>query len=155
MEAGRPKKVKFIQNMPKVVQFSPRGKPGRPDEIALDIEEFEALKLADFQGFSQTQGATAMRVSRPSFGRILRSCRKKIADALVNGKVIRIRMGGAQIGVRKKNLSRDTFEGEIERFHKRNRKVAKDIKKTLNSSKKKKSDIDFDALIRQKEGEFV
>ena len=52
---GRPKKVRFIQRMPKVTLFSPRGKPGRPDEILLTIDQYEAIKLADLQGFDQTQ----------------------------------------------------------------------------------------------------
>jgi len=90
--------------MPKVTLFSPRGKPGRPDEILLSIDQYEALKLADFQGFDQTQGAIVMKVSRPSFGRILRSARKYVADALVNGKIIKIGIGDTQIGVRSKEF---------------------------------------------------
>ena len=101
---GRPKKVRYIQRMPKITLFSPRGKPGRPDEILLSIDQYEALKLADFQGFDQTQGAIVMKVSRPSFGRILRSARKHVADALVNGKIIRIGIGDTQIGVRSKEF---------------------------------------------------
>jgi len=101
---GRPKKVRYIQRMPKVTMFSPRGKPGRPDEILLSIDQYEALKLADYQGFDQTQGAIVMKISRPSFGRILRSARKHIADALINGKIIRIGIGDTQIGVRSKEF---------------------------------------------------
>jgi predicted DNA-binding protein (UPF0251 family) len=101
---GRPKKVRYIQLMPKVTLFSPRGKPGRPDEILLSIDQYEALKLADYQGFDQTQGAIVMKVSRASFGRILRSARKQIADALVNGKIIKIGVGDTQIGVRSKEF---------------------------------------------------
>lgn len=101
---GRPKKVRYIQRMPKITLFSPRGKPGRPDEILLSIDQYEALKLADFQGFDQTQGAIVMKVSRPSFGRILRSARKHVADALVNGKIIKIGIGDTQIGVRSKEF---------------------------------------------------
>ncbi|VAX35399.1 hypothetical protein MNBD_UNCLBAC01-823 [hydrothermal vent metagenome] len=104
MKKGRQKKIRYIQKMPQIVQFSPRGKPGRPDEIELQIDQFEAIKLADYQGYSQIEGAEAMGLSRPSFGRILREARKIIANALVNGKVIRIRMGDAQVGIRKKNL---------------------------------------------------
>ena len=131
MKAGRPKKVRFVQKMPKIIQFSPRGKPGRPEEVELAIEEFEALKLADFQGFDQTQGAVVMRLSRPSFGRILRQARKKIADALVCGKVIKIRMGSAQIGVRKQDLKRDTFEKELAQFSARNKIIRKTIDKII------------------------
>ena len=104
MDKGRRKKVRYIQKMPKVSQFSPRGKPGRPDEIELKVDEYEAIKLADFQGYDQSEGAMAMGISRPSFGRILRNGRKIIADALVNGKIIRIRTGNVQVGVRQRNF---------------------------------------------------
>jgi predicted DNA-binding protein (UPF0251 family) len=104
MPKGRTPKVRFIQKMPKISQFSPRGKAGRPDEVELKIDQFEALKLADFQGYSQDEGAQLMGISRPSFGRILRMGRKMVADAVVNGKTIRIRVADVQVGVRQKNL---------------------------------------------------
>lgn len=101
---GRPKKVRYVQKMPQITQFSPRGKPGRPDEIELTVDQYEALKLADFQGYNQSEGAVAMGVSRPSFGRILREARRLAADALVNGKIIKIRTGNVQVGVRSKEF---------------------------------------------------
>ncbi len=101
---GRHKKVRYIQEMPKISQFSPRGKPGRPEEVELKIDEMEAIKLADYQGYNQTEGAIAMGISRPSFGRILRAGRKIVADALINGKIIKIRIGDAQVGVKKQKL---------------------------------------------------
>lgn len=90
--------------MPAISQFSPRGKVGRPDEIELRIDQFEAIKLADYQGYNQSEGAKMMGISRPSFGRILRLGRKIVGDALVNGKIIRIRVGSVQVGVRHKNI---------------------------------------------------
>ncbi|MBN1870063.1 MAG: DUF134 domain-containing protein [Candidatus Omnitrophica bacterium] len=104
MEKGRRKKIRYIQKMPVIGQFSPRGKPGRPDEIELKIDEYEAIKLADFQGYDQTEGAMAMGISRPSFGRILRAGRKIVANALVNGKIIKIRTSNVQVGVRQRNF---------------------------------------------------
>lgn len=104
MRKGRRKKVRYIQEMPPIAQFSPRGKPGRPDEIELKVDEFEALKLADYQGYDQAEGAQAMGISRASFGRILRSARKVMATAVVEGCSIRIRIGDVQVGVRQKNL---------------------------------------------------
>ena len=101
---GRKKKVRYIQKMPSVVVFSPRGRPGRPDEVELKVDQFEAIKLADLQGYDQIEGAQVMGISRPSFGRILREGREIIADALVNGKIIKIRIGDVQVGVRQKNL---------------------------------------------------
>ncbi len=127
MLKGRPKKVRYIQHMPKTVTFSPRGKPGRPDEIEITFDQLEALKLADFQGFSQDQGAQVMSISRASFGRILREARARVADALVNGKIMKIRMGDAQIGVRKKNFSLETFEQELSQFRSRNAKIQRSI----------------------------
>jgi len=104
MEKGRRKKIRYIQKMPRISQFSPRGKPGRPDETELRVDEYEAIKLADFQGYDQSEGAMAMGISRPSFGRILRNGRTIVADALVNGKIIRIRTGNVQVGVRHRNF---------------------------------------------------
>jgi len=133
---GRPKKVRYVQRMPNIVQFSPRGKPGRPDEVELAICEFESIKLADYQGFSQAQGALAMKLSRASFGRIVRSARKKIANALVNGKAIKIRMGSTQIGVRKKDFTReDVVSKEVNRFAVRSRKVAEEVDKLVQKNK--------------------
>ncbi|MFA5087614.1 MAG: DUF134 domain-containing protein [Candidatus Omnitrophota bacterium] len=105
IKRGRPKKVRYIQKMPKISQFSPRGKPGRPDEAELSIDQLETMKLADLQGFSQAQGAVSMGISRPSFGRILREARKIVADALVGGKILKIRIGDAQVGVTSRGLN--------------------------------------------------
>ena len=115
MQKGRKKKVRYIQKMPQIEQFSPRGKPGRPDEIELTIDQYEAIKLSDYQGYDQSEGAQAMGLSRPSFGRILREGRKILADGLVNGKIIRIRIGNVQVGVRQKNYPRkqDLVSGQL------------------------------------------
>ena len=91
---GRPHKARMIKELPKITQFSPRGRPGRPDEVQIALDQFEALKLADFCGVSQAQGAKAMGVSRATFGRILRAARRRMADGLVNGKTIKI-FGGS------------------------------------------------------------
>lgn len=104
MRRGRSKKIRFIQKMPSIIQFSPRGKAGRPDEVELRIDHFEAIKLADFQDYSQFEGAKAMGVSRPTFGRILREARAIVAGALIQGKIIRIRTGSVQVGVRNVEL---------------------------------------------------
>ena len=90
---GRPEKARYVKNMPKISQFSPRGRPGRPDEVVLSLDQLEALKLADLEGNPQCDGAKSMRISRPSFSRILKRARNIVADALVNGKIIRITGG--------------------------------------------------------------
>ena len=101
---GRKKKVRYIQEMPKVSQFSPRGKSGRPDAVELTIDQFEAIRLADFQGYHHVEAAQFMGLSRPSFGRILKGARHVVANALVNGKTIYIRISNVQVGVTRKIL---------------------------------------------------
>ena len=71
--------------------FKPCGM--RKTEVDFEIltpDEIEAIRLADFEGFYQEDAANEMEVSRPTFGRILNSARKKIAKALILGKAIEI-----------------------------------------------------------------
>jgi predicted DNA-binding protein (UPF0251 family) len=124
MKKGRRKKIRYIQKMPQIAQFSPRGKPGRPDEVELTIDQYEAIKLADFQGYDQTDGAVAMGISRPSFGRILRQGRKVVAEAIVSGKIIRIRIGNVQVGVRHSNFP---HKGEVLKSQKNEEEIRNKI----------------------------
>jgi predicted DNA-binding protein (UPF0251 family) len=65
--------------------------------VRLSVDEFEAIRLADLEGLKQIDSAKLMHVSRPTFSRIAASARKKIADGLVNIKVIRIEGGCCKI----------------------------------------------------------
>ena len=89
---GRPRKPRTIEGRPVVIQFSPRGKPGRPDEVELIAEEFEALRLADYKGKTQAEAAKSMKISQQTFSRTVTRARKAIAEALVKGKIIKIRI---------------------------------------------------------------
>ncbi len=62
-------------------------------EVVLRVEEFEALRLNDFEGIGQIESAQKMNISQPTFHRLIISGRKKLADAIVNGKAIRIEGG--------------------------------------------------------------
>ena len=104
MQKGRKKKVRYIQKMPNIVYFSPRGKAGRPEELELRVDQFEALRLSDYQGYNQAEGAKHMGISRPSFGRILNEGRKIIAEVISTGKILKIRIGDVQVGVRQSIL---------------------------------------------------
>lgn len=90
---GRPRKYRIVHHNPKISQFSPRGRPGRPDITTLSVDCFEAIHLADFMGLSQKKAAISMRISQQTFSRILREARKKIAEAIIKGQIIKIQGG--------------------------------------------------------------
>jgi predicted DNA-binding protein (UPF0251 family) len=87
----RPKKYRRICCNPSAFYFKPRGIPMYElEEIGLDHDELESLRLADLLTYSQEMAAKEMNISRATFGRIVESARKKVADALLNGKAVRI-----------------------------------------------------------------
>lgn len=87
----RPKKPRFLRFKPDVYYFKPQGIPLRMlSEIVLLPDELEALKLHDLDGLDQTQAAKQMKISQPTYARILNKAYKKIAQALIKGKAIRI-----------------------------------------------------------------
>ena len=87
----RKKCTRHIDVDPKSTYFKPRGIPMNfLDEINLEMDEFEAIRLKHHMGLYQDKAAEKMKVSRQTFGRILESAHKKIADALINGKAIKI-----------------------------------------------------------------
>jgi predicted DNA-binding protein (UPF0251 family) len=90
----RPFKCRYISCEPLVDYFKPRGIPMHSlEEVNLTLDEFEAIRLADLEGLYQEQAAEKMNVSRQTFGNIINSAHKKIADSLVNGKSIAIEGG--------------------------------------------------------------
>ena len=97
---GRPRKIRFVKSEPKIKQFSPRGKPGRPDEVILTLDQYEALRLVDYKGLRQTKAAKIMGVSRSTLGRIIKEARFRLANGLINGKIIRIIGGKVKIEFR-------------------------------------------------------
>jgi predicted DNA-binding protein (UPF0251 family) len=101
--------------MPEVTYFKPAGIPLRAlEEVRLSIEEAEALRLKDLEGLEQEQGAEKMNISRPTFQRVLASARQKMADALLNGKAIRIEGGNFEMTWRRFRC-RDGHEWELEK----------------------------------------
>ncbi len=112
---GRPKKQRILTSSPKINQFSPRGKPGRPDETNLNADEFEAIRLADFFGMSQKEAAKSMKISQQTFSRIIKKAHKVIAEAIVKGNIIRIQEYNYVI-----NSYLDSYEGG-DSIEKRNR----------------------------------
>jgi len=87
----RPKICRRICFRPKIFYFKPRGVPMRKlEEIVVEKDEVEALKLHDIDGLDQIQAAKKMKISQPTFARVLDSAYKKIAKAIIKGMAIRI-----------------------------------------------------------------
>ena len=87
----RPKKNRCLKFNPEVLYFKPRGIPlSILEEEELFGDELEALKLHDVDGFDHIKAAKKMKISQPTFGRILNKAYKKISTAIIKGKAIKI-----------------------------------------------------------------
>ncbi len=90
----RPKKERKIDAPPKFWIFKPAGIPiTLLKRIYLTIDEYEAIRLADYEGLDHESAAKKMEISRPTFTRLIESARKKVADAIINGKELIIEGG--------------------------------------------------------------
>jgi len=90
----RPRRFRWVRAQPNSTYFKPRGVPlAALEEAVLTVDEHEAIRLADLEGLQQEEAAERMNVSRATFGRIVASARRKIADALMNAKAIKIEGG--------------------------------------------------------------
>jgi predicted DNA-binding protein (UPF0251 family)/predicted Fe-Mo cluster-binding NifX family protein len=95
----RPPKCRTIDKTPDVTYFKPRGVPLRETtEAYLTVDGLEAMRLADLEGLDMETAASRMNVSRHTFGRILGQARRAAADALVNGRALRIEGGRYRVG---------------------------------------------------------
>ena len=91
----RPCRMRRVGVFPNATYFKPAGVPLRMlEEIILALDEVEAMRLADFEGLYQEEAGERMGVSRATFARVIESARRKVADALIHGKALRIE-GGA------------------------------------------------------------
>ncbi len=94
---GRRRCRRRVTGSPSASLFVPRG--GAADEpVHLYIEEFEALRLVDLEGLTQTDAATEMGISQKTLWKDLRDARVKIAEAIVNGRPIEIEQGYEENG---------------------------------------------------------
>lgn len=90
----RPFKYRKVCCNPKSNYFKPRGLPmSQLEEVNLTMDELEAVRLADLEKMYQEDAAAVMDISRQTFGNIIDSAHKKIADALLNGKALKIEGG--------------------------------------------------------------
>lgn len=99
---GRRQLWRRVSAIPLVNYFVPVGPPMAAfGEVQLLVEEAEAIRLKDLNKLEQEQCAEKMNISQSTFSRILDSARQKIADALLNGKAIRIEGGNYEMAMRR------------------------------------------------------
>ncbi|MGO0122562.1 DUF134 domain-containing protein [Desulfothermobacter acidiphilus] len=87
----RPPKFRRVAFLPPFLVYKPQGVPLEGMEVInLTVEEMEALRLKDLEGLDQEDCANHMGISRPTFQRLLVGARAKVAEALTEGKALRI-----------------------------------------------------------------
>ena len=90
----RPKCCRKVCGIPDKNYFKPRGIPlSELEEVVLNLDEYEAIRLADYEKLYQEEAAERMNISRQTFGRIIEAAHKKIADVLIKGKALKIEGG--------------------------------------------------------------
>lgn len=92
----RPKQCRRICEAPYYLNFSPIG-INTNYEVKLTVDEYEVIRLVDFEKFTHKECAIQMGVSRTSVTGIYENARYKIADAIINGKILTIGGGNYQI----------------------------------------------------------
>jgi len=100
---ARPRNCRLVESEPNFRYFKPAGIPvSRLSHVILTVDEYEAIRLADLEGLYQEDASRRMNVSRQTFGRIIESARRKLAEILVYGKVLKIEGGDIEmVGARK------------------------------------------------------
>ncbi len=93
----RPRKCRKVCQMPAHSVFAPIGGDSSAPAVILTVDEYEAIRLIDQQGFSQEACGNYMNIARATVQQIYTSARKKLADALVDGLTIKIEGGDYQL----------------------------------------------------------
>jgi predicted DNA-binding protein (UPF0251 family)/DNA-directed RNA polymerase subunit RPC12/RpoP len=87
----RPKNNRVVHEPPLFTEFKPIGIPVTElDQVLLSLDEFESLRLADYQGMSQEEAANEMEISRSTFSRLVEQARKKMVSFIFQGKLLTI-----------------------------------------------------------------
>lgn len=87
----RPRKRRNVQGIYEEYYFKPRGVAlSGLQQVDLTFDEIESLKYVDLEGIGMDEAATRMEISKPTLCRMVNGARKKVADALINGKAIEL-----------------------------------------------------------------
>lgn len=92
----RPRKCRKVDFDPQVSIFKPSGIPMRLlDYVELELDEAEAIRLADYEELYHEEAGKRMGISRQTFSRLLNKAHKKVSDAIINGKCLIIKKNGS------------------------------------------------------------
>lgn len=96
---SRPRKYRRVCGLPATNLFGPVEGccTQSANHIVMSVEEFEAIRLIDLQGLMQEECATQMKVARTTVQRIYNEARRKIAQSLVEGQMLRVEGGNFQV----------------------------------------------------------
>ncbi len=95
---ARPRKWRRVCCLPEANRFGPLDSPIDHDNFTImSVDEYEAIRLIDLEGLNQEECADRMQVARTTVQRIYSDARKKIAESLVNGKILRIEGGDYEL----------------------------------------------------------
>lgn len=107
----RPTKNRIVNTPPAFADFKPCGVRSKDlEKLNLTIDEYEAIRLADFEGLDHEEASKRMDISRPTFSRLIEKSRNKIAIFLIEGKHLKIDGGKVHF---KQNLFRCNSCGKI------------------------------------------
>jgi len=90
----RPKKERLVERPPLYTSFKPTGKPRKSlKRVELALDQYEAIRLADYEGLEHEEAAELMAISRPTFTRLLEGARAAMAAFLIEGKELFVKGG--------------------------------------------------------------
>jgi len=94
IDMPRPQDNRIVHEPPLFTEFKPIGIKGQDlERVLLTLDEFEAFRLADYNGLSHAEAAEEMEISRSTFTRLIEKSRKKIAELIIQGKLLSIEGG--------------------------------------------------------------
>ncbi|MFA5449770.1 MAG: DUF134 domain-containing protein [Clostridia bacterium] len=94
---ARPKKWRKVCSLPKTNRFGPLNGADSGRLVVMSIDEYETIRLIDVEAMTQEECSVRMNVARTTVQGIYDQARKKIADSLVNGKMLIIEGGEYQL----------------------------------------------------------
>jgi predicted DNA-binding protein (UPF0251 family) len=108
---ARPETNRLVNKPPLYTNFKPTGVAARYlEKVFLTLDEYEALRLADFKGMSHEEAAEEMSISRPVFTRLIEKARNKLTEFIITGKELVIEGGNIHF---KQNIIRCNSCGQM------------------------------------------